>query len=395
MTTADSATRQDSAAPQDSAALPDPAGLPDFAGLPDPAGPPPSPRCSGPHLVPLYRELRRRGLTDFAEASAVAGVPERDRERSQEALLALGLIVPAGSAHVPTHVLRAEDWRPDSGAVAAVEPTMAMMRFLEQEHARLQEDSARADRAYRTLKTLAGTYLQAEVFDHAEVAAEVLTDYGRIQQVLEDMVDLAQRQASAMYPTRPGRLDPERLLDRDRRRLDRGVRCRSVYDRAAIADPATAEVVARRAALGVEVRIAPVVPVNLVAADERFALVPIRPNTPGEGAILIRGEALVRSYLTLYEYCWHMAVPYGDDAAASAERGGDGLSAQQRAVLRMLATGTKDEKIARTLGVSLRTVSRLISELMQELGASTRFEAGVRAHRLGLLDGGPSVTRAT
>lgn len=52
----------------------------------------------------------------------------------------------------------------------------------------------------------------------------------------------------------------------------------------------------------------------------------------------------------------------------------------------MLASGMKDEKIARGLGVSLRTVSRMLSELMQEMGATSRFEAGVRAHRLGWVD---------
>lgn len=30
---------------------------------------------------------------------------------------------------------------------------------------------------------------------------------------------------------------------------------------------------------------------------------------------------------------------------------------------------------------------RLLSEVMQELGAASRFEAGVKAARLGLLDG--------
>jgi DNA-binding NarL/FixJ family response regulator len=52
----------------------------------------------------------------------------------------------------------------------------------------------------------------------------------------------------------------------------------------------------------------------------------------------------------------------------------------------MLAAGMKDEKIARSLGISLRTLSRLLSEVMQELGASSRFEAGVRAAKLGWLD---------
>lgn len=74
------------------------------------------------------------------------------------------------------------------------------------------------------------------------------------------------------------------------------------------------------------------------------------------------GPLLVRTFLNLFEHCWHTALPYGD--AAVAEQGGDGLSEQQRAALGMLASGMKDEKIARNLGVSLRTVSRMLAELM-------------------------------
>ncbi|MEU7112258.1 helix-turn-helix domain-containing protein [Streptomyces sp. NPDC046182] len=60
-----------------------------------------------------------------------------------------------------------------------------------------------------------------------------------------------------------------------------------------------------------------------------------------------------------------MGGPY-DGRPAAPERGGDGLSEQQRAALQMPASGMKDEKIARNLGVSLRTVSRMLSQLMQE-----------------------------
>ncbi|MFF5938630.1 helix-turn-helix transcriptional regulator [Streptomyces sp. NPDC012508] len=86
----------------------------------------------------------------------------------------------------------------------------------------------------------------------------------------------------------------------------------------------------------------------------------------------------------MYEYCWHAATRYGDEERP--EHDGDGLSEQQREALQMLASGMKDEKIARNLGVSLRTVSRMLSELMQELGASSRFEAGCARCVLGWLD---------
>jgi DNA-binding NarL/FixJ family response regulator len=48
-------------------------------------------------------------------------------------------------------------------------------------------------------------------------------------------------------------------------------------------------------------------------------------------------------------------------------------------LLGLLVAGLKDETIARQLGVSLRTVQRRIAALMHELGARTRFQAGVAA----------------
>jgi len=47
-----------------------------------------------------------------------------------------------------------------------------------------------------------------------------------------------------------------------------------------------------------------------------------------------------------------------------------------------------DEMVARKLGVSVRTVRRMASELMAELGARSRFQAGVRASERGWLDPG-------
>ena len=41
--------------------------------------------------------------------------------------------------------------------------------------------------------------------------------------------------------------------------------------------------------------------------------------------------------------------------------------------------------IARKLGISLRTVRRRMAELMSDLGADTRFQAGVEAVRRGWL----------
>ncbi len=52
-------------------------------------------------------------------------------------------------------------------------------------------------------------------------------------------------------------------------------------------------------------------------------------------------------------------------------------------VLALMAVGMKDEAIARQLGMSPRTLRRRSQELLAELGAGNRFQAGVEAARRG------------
>ncbi|RPK62449.1 transcriptional regulator NarL [Streptomyces sp. ADI96-15] len=61
------------------------------------------------------------------------------------------------------------------------------------------------------------------------------------------------------------------------------------------------------------------------------------------------------------------------------------LSEAEREVLRLMCAGCTDEVAARRLGVSLRTVRRMVSRLMARLDARSRFEAGVRAGQRGWL----------
>jgi DNA-binding NarL/FixJ family response regulator len=62
------------------------------------------------------------------------------------------------------------------------------------------------------------------------------------------------------------------------------------------------------------------------------------------------------------------------------------LRSEQRQLLRLMAQGLPDAAIARRLSLGPRTLARRISDLYSLLGVDTRFQAGVTAERLGLLD---------
>ncbi|MCU1677841.1 MAG: helix-turn-helix transcriptional regulator [Frankiales bacterium] len=61
------------------------------------------------------------------------------------------------------------------------------------------------------------------------------------------------------------------------------------------------------------------------------------------------------------------------------------LDERDRRLLALLATGCTDDVIARRMNVSDRTVRRAVAVLMNEVGADSRFQLGLRAARAGLV----------
>lgn len=329
-------------------------------------------RAGSEQALTLYQALRATPGDPFDAVARRLELTETERERCRDELIALGLL---DHGHLT----------PERPAPVVVAPDIALLHLLQHERDRLENRLAETSRAHTALETLAGPFLRAGLEPGSEVEVEIVDDPAQVRRELADLTDTVRDSVHSMLTGAVRRDEMALELEWDRRRVARGVRVHAMYSQRVGAVPEMVQHLAARTALGVEVRLSPVVPMNMVLADDNFALLPTDPHDPESAAILARGPGLVRSYRALYGYCWHAATPYGHEEPA--ERGGDGLSEQQRAALRMLASGIKDEQVARNLGVSLRTVSRLISEVMNELGAASRFEAGVMAARLGLLDG--------
>lgn len=140
------------------------------------------------------------------------------------------------------------------------------------------------------------------------------------------------------------------------------------------------DVAAAGAADGEEYRlIAKKLPMKLLVIDDHTALVPLGPY--GHPCLLIHDANLVALFTVFFELMWDKGTPWPPAENPIAER----ENHQRRRILDALAAGLKDEAIARQLGVSVRTVRRHITSLMKELGATTRFAAGVAAVRRGWL----------
>ncbi|MFL6099007.1 MAG: hypothetical protein ACJ71T_03530 [Actinomycetales bacterium] len=96
--------------------------------------------------------------------------------------------------------------------------------------------------------------------------------------------------------------------------------------------------------------------------------------------LAIRSAVVVPAFIALFEQLWRSALPM----PRTRQDGTDDR------LVAMLASGLKDEAIARYLGVSLRTVRRRVASLMEEHDVQTRFQLGLAAERRGLLPAEPS-----
>lgn len=139
------------------------------------------------------------------------------------------------------------------------------------------------------------------------------------------------------------------------------------------------------ASLGGQVRTVPSLPTRLIIVDRTTAVIPVSSEDTACGAVVLTGQGTLTALCALYESVWAGAQPLGEAAAKDIH----GLSAQEAAIISLLSEGHTDEAIAKRLGVSARTARRIANDLMERLGARSRFEAGVRAVQHGWLPAQP------
>lgn len=176
--------------------------------------------------------------------------------------------------------------------------------------------------------------------------------------------------------------------------LARGVVWRAIYTIDSFDEGATWEEVEQLAEQGEDARITADLPVKLVVVDGETALVSLTLEPGRVDALVTTAQPLVAALRALFEFEWSRAVPLPEalaqGAAAESRRRfpaakGREPSVEERAILTLMAVGMKDDAIARQLGISARTLRRRSQELLAELGAGNRFQAGIEAARRGWL----------
>lgn len=167
--------------------------------------------------------------------------------------------------------------------------------------------------------------------------------------------------------------------------LEHGVSWRAIYAPEGLY-PERMEQIRRWERSGEKARVHPEIPMKLAIVDRAVALMQM--TVDGRGAenmaILIRPCALLDTLTLLFDSFWRRAVPLSRNRQQPADGGGQPAE-QDEDLLRLLAAGFKDEAIARQLGVSSRTVSRRLADIMRDHGVSTRFQLGLLLARQGWL----------
>lgn len=134
---------------------------------------------------------------------------------------------------------------------------------------------------------------------------------------------------------------------------------------------ARAELAAKRGA-GQLQRVTEAVGTEFLVLGTEAAITLSRWGDPYSPYVIIRNPALVGCFAAWFELMW---------ARSPEIEAPEGTSDDQ--LIRMLALGTKDEMIARTLRIGLRTVRRRIAALMDRYGVDTRLQLGAALERDG------------
>ncbi|MEV0608289.1 helix-turn-helix transcriptional regulator [Polymorphospora rubra] len=159
--------------------------------------------------------------------------------------------------------------------------------------------------------------------------------------------------------------------------LERGITVKAVCQDSFRNDPETSAYARWFSEMGGEARTVPLIHFQLTIVDSRLALLPIDPADPRKGAIEIHSPSVTTAVCALFDQVWSSATPFGSAAPIDD----NGLEPPERELLRLLGDGHTDESAARRLGLSVRTIQRMMSDLTDRLGAASRFQAGANAVR--------------
>ncbi|MFF8939126.1 LuxR C-terminal-related transcriptional regulator [Streptomyces paradoxus] len=303
------------------------------------------------------------GAYRVSEIAAELGIGESEASTTMASLEAWGLLRQvAGSEGVTV---------PATPQAAAAE----LLRPMQDDVLRRQQviDQAKAE-----LTALEPLYEQAAEARWHHHALDRLASASVVRSVLNEAADRCSDEVLTVQPG--GGRGPDKLQDaltRDLAMLERGAQMRTLYQHTARGSLPTRLHVEQVSEAGALIRTADELPDKMIIFDGELAVLPDRTAVDGNGALLVREPSILAYLIRTFETIWSSAIPFAAEATGYQDASTD----LQRTIIRLLAAGAKDEVVARRVGLSVRTCRRHIAEIMEMLGADSRFQAGVLAEK--------------
>jgi len=268
---------------------------------------------------------------------------------------------------------------PSALGLAPVNPAIAVEHAVAVEQRELAARLSQLSNLQAQLPALAQAYSRGRQRIDAELPIEVVDGLEATRSRLILAARSARVEALSVEDEGSTPSGMAAALEIDLEALRRGVHSRTIVQRDCLDEEDVFRYFGTLAAAGEHIRVIDRVPGRMLVFDNEVAVIPLDTADQPRGAIFVRVRTIVDMCVFLFEGMWAEATPLFVAPAADAPSG------RAARVLELMATGRKDEAIARSLGVGVRTVRRDIAALMTELGEKTRPATVASAIRRGWL----------
>jgi DNA-binding CsgD family transcriptional regulator/sugar-specific transcriptional regulator TrmB len=314
----------------------------------------------------VYRAMLARPRDGLAAIGEALALSEDQVHAALDTLSALALVRPSYERE---------------GSLRAVSPDLGLELLL----ARQQHELARQQKHLEASRATAARLIAEYADLRPEMDSPGVEQLTGLDEIRDRLATLTREVRTEVMGFNPSSAQTEEGMAAarplDQQLLERGVRIRTLYlDSIRNNAPtiAHADWLARH---GGQVRTVPTLPTRMIIIDRASAVIPVRSDDTAAGAVILTGQGTVTALCALFESTWAAGRPLGEAPVRDAH----GLTPQEQAALSLLADGHTDDAIARRLGVSPRTARRVTTDLIERLGARSRFQAGFRAAQQGWL----------
>lgn len=342
-------------------------------------------RTSGPtaNVTSIHsasRRLTHLGLDPKAERVYLAAL-ERPSWTIAELCDRLGLDQPSvrsAIGHLTELGLIARDGQPE--VVRPLNPRLSLPALVAEREADLARVNRDLEHGRVAAAEIAGEFARRHPAPLGDGNGDWAASPAAAQRTIEGLIRSATGEVLVCTPVSTAVSDPiAGLRELGAGQLVSPVRYRVLAPDAARTHPVLSRRLQQLHRNGAQVRTASTVPMCAMIVDTATVALPTDRSRRGAVNIL-ELASVVGALAELFERIWHAATPLRESTSL-----GDvsGLTVREREVLSLLADGGTDASAAAQLGVSVRTVRRMMSEMMARLGAQSRFQAGLKAGERG------------